>query len=211
MRFQISIGLFLVSCSGAYSQHRGVFSPITPPVVRHVPPMSVRPPISARGMRPPVEWWRCGRSNAMSGAIIPYVVPYPVYSNGGYDPDLPNLYEQQLPTVMAEMPPQRRAPPVVINQYIPDPSPAPLPANSTLPVYQVPASPQPEPVEPQRPKFFIALKAGLASTASEYWVENGTLHYIAAHGNHNQVSLDLVDRQTSARLNHGEEFELPRQ
>jgi hypothetical protein len=49
---------------------------------------------------------------------------------------------------------------------------------------------------------FIAFK-GRICTAIAYWVQGDTLHYITAQGSHNQVSLVLVDRQTSAKLNSG--------
>jgi endonuclease YncB( thermonuclease family) len=49
---------------------------------------------------------------------------------------------------------------------------------------------------------FIAFK-GHVCTAIAYWVQGDTLHYITAQGSHNQVSLVLVDRTTSAKLNSG--------
>ena len=110
---------------------------------------------------------------------------------------------------MAGTLPQQPAPPVIINQYVPEPGPTPPAQNSTVQVYQAPTSPQPEPAEPQRPMIFIALKDGWVYTASDYGVERGTLHYITTQGTHSQVSLDLVDREKSARLNSGREFSLP--
>jgi hypothetical protein len=50
--------------------------------------------------------------------------------------------------------------------------------------------------------FFIALK-DLICTAIAYWVQGDTLHYITSAGSHNQVSLALVDRATSQKLNAG--------
>jgi hypothetical protein len=41
--------------------------------------------------------------------------------------------------------------------------------------------------------------------AIAYWVQGQTLHYVTPGGDHNQVSLALVDRQMSARLNSGPE------
>ena len=227
MRLLISIGLVLVSSSGAYSQHRGGFSPVVaPPVVRTAPPICIRPPAQPWGVqqqfgaRPPVGWWRHNRFNRVNGAIIPYVVPYPIFTGDGYASEMPYPpypYEQMQPQpqqqppppVTVVMPPQQSAPPATINQYVPDADPAPPPENSSVQVYQVPASPRPEPAEPPRPAFFIALKDGWVYTTSQYWVESGTLHYITAQGTHNQVSLNLVDRQTSARLNRGRDFQLP--
>jgi endonuclease YncB( thermonuclease family) len=51
-------------------------------------------------------------------------------------------------------------------------------------------------------QVFIAFK-GHICTAIAYWVQGDTLHYITAQGSHNQVSLVLVDRPTSAKLNSG--------
>jgi hypothetical protein len=71
----------------------------------------------------------------------------------------------------------------------------------TEPVPTERACPQPErelPVE-----FFIALKDGWVTGAVAYWIREETLHYITFQGSHNMVSLDLVDRQRSARLNEG--------
>jgi hypothetical protein len=43
-------------------------------------------------------------------------------------------------------------------------------------------------------------------------VQSETLHYISSQGGHNMVSLDLVDRDLSAKLNRGGrvEFVLPK-
>jgi hypothetical protein len=49
--------------------------------------------------------------------------------------------------------------------------------------------------------FFIALKDGTVHVAVAYWVVDGTLHYLTLEGNHNQVSLDLINRALSARMN----------
>lgn len=55
---------------------------------------------------------------------------------------------------------------------------------------------------------FIALKDSRVYTAVAYWVQGETLHYITPNGSHNQVSLDLVDRNLSSRLNAGRLVEL---
>jgi hypothetical protein len=57
-------------------------------------------------------------------------------------------------------------------------------------------------------QVFIALKDSRVYTAVAYWVQGETLHYITPGGIHNQVSLDLVDRKLSARLNAGRLVEL---
>jgi endonuclease YncB( thermonuclease family) len=69
------------------------------------------------------------------------------------------------------------------------------------------------PVEPpaENVTFLIALKDSSVYTAVAYWVEGDTLHYITPQGRHNQVSLELVDRALSEKLNQGRkvEFKLP--
>jgi hypothetical protein len=52
-------------------------------------------------------------------------------------------------------------------------------------------------------QFFIALKDGWVTTAAAYWISERTLHYITPQGSHNMVSLELIDRPRSARLNEG--------
>jgi hypothetical protein len=49
--------------------------------------------------------------------------------------------------------------------------------------------------------FFIALKNGTVFVGVAYWIVDGTLHYLTLEGSHNQVSLDLIDRATSAKMN----------
>jgi hypothetical protein len=55
------------------------------------------------------------------------------------------------------------------------------------------------------------MKDGWVYIARAYWVENDTLHYITLQGGHDQVSLPLVNREVSIRLNakRGDEFQLP--
>lgn len=56
--------------------------------------------------------------------------------------------------------------------------------------------------------FYVALTDNSVYTAVAYWVEDGTLNYITPQGRHNQVSLALVNRATTARLNQGSQFQL---
>ncbi|MEK7409097.1 MAG: hypothetical protein AAB225_28885 [Acidobacteriota bacterium] len=133
-------------------------------------------------------------------------VIYPVYVGGFYPYDQPAY--QQPPNVTIIMPPQPQAqpvPPVTINQSF-----APEPVRSSIQTYQAPAPP-PVP-EPEGVIFLIALKDSSVYSAVAYWLEGDTLHYITPQGKHNQVSLDLVDRAVSEKLNQGRkvEFRLPR-
>ncbi len=136
---------------------------------------------------------------------------YPVYV-GGYSPYEQPAYQQQPPNITIVMPPQPQAQPVspvTINQSF-----APEPVRSSIQTYQAPApAPVPVPVpESEGVIFLIALKDSSVYSAVAYWLEGDTLHYITPQGKHNQVSLDLVDRAISEKLNQGRkvEFRLPR-
>jgi hypothetical protein len=85
------------------------------------------------------------------------------------------------------------------------------PDTSGLRMYQAPTNPVAEPNPGDQVLFYIALTDSSVYTAVAYWVDGETLHYITPQGKHNQVSLALVDRDLSARLNQGHkgEFNLP--
>ena len=49
--------------------------------------------------------------------------------------------------------------------------------------------------------YLIAFKDHRVVQALGFWMESGTLHYISANYSVNQVTLDLIDREASRRLN----------
>jgi len=59
--------------------------------------------------------------------------------------------------------------------------------------------------------YLVALKDHSIVQALGYWLETGTLHYVSAEYALNQVSIGLVDRELSQRLNdeRGIPFKLP--
>lgn len=59
--------------------------------------------------------------------------------------------------------------------------------------------------------YLIALNDHTIVQALGYWMEGSTLHYVSAEHTLNQISIDLVDRDLSQRLNdeRGLEFRLP--
>ncbi len=63
----------------------------------------------------------------------------------------------------------------------------------------------------QSPNYLIAFKDHTIYSAVAYWVDGDTLHYFTTPTTHNQVSLALVDRDLTARLNHeaGVDLKLP--
>jgi len=49
--------------------------------------------------------------------------------------------------------------------------------------------------------YLIAFKDHSIYSAVAYWVDGDTLHYFTTGNTHNQVSLSLVDRDLTKRLN----------
>jgi len=138
--------------------------------------------------------------------VVPMI--WPVYVGGFYP------YEPTQPNVTIITPPQQ-APPVIINQYFGTDAGPTLVRESasereTVHTYQVPVRTPSEPPA-DRVTFLIALKDSSVYSALAYWIEGETLHYITTQGKHNQVSLELVDREVSEKLNRGRqvEFRLP--
>lgn len=163
-----------------------------------------------------------GRRRGGGGVVWP--MPYPVYVADPYG------YEQpQPPNVTIVMPPvqpQPSAPPVTIQQYFTEGATPQVreytpegeeitrqtpESSGNVRTYRAPAAKPAAPPDDDRIMFMIALKDSSVYTAAAYWVEGETLHYITTHGEHNQVSVDLVDRATSDKLNRGRKvpFRLP--
>ena len=72
------------------------------------------------------------------------------------------------------------------------------------------SAPAQDPQSEERKSVLIAFKDHTIYAAFTYWLEGETLHYVTVHGTHNQVSLGLVDRELTERLNRerGVEFRL---
>jgi hypothetical protein len=128
------------------------------------------------------------------------VVAYPVYISG-YDSSYigaqaPADYQQQQPNVTVVMPPEQTPVSVIINNYYPgattdNPNAGPTPQQAAE-----------EAAAASEPSYYlIAYKDHTIYAAVAYWVEGDTLHYFTAGNTHNQVSLSLVDRDLTARLN----------
>jgi hypothetical protein len=90
---------------------------------------------------------------------------------------------------------------------------------SGLKLYQAPPShPYADAAAAQRSQasdqptiYLIALRDHTIVQALGYWMEGSTLHYVSAEHTLNQLSIDLVDRDLSQRLNdeRGLDFRLP--
>jgi hypothetical protein len=196
--------------AGALPSRTGVTPPITPPITN--PPITTpTPPIGAvGGWRKPGGWSPAGQEQPAVVAM-PYAAPYPVYVDSQDPPaDPENPQESPSPTAVAPQPQT-----TIVLAPTPQPGPA-VPNTGLAPCGRAPDSPpalplaRPVPVN-DPPSFYIAMNDGWVYIARAYWVENDTLHYITDHGRHNQVSLGLVNREVSMRLNakRADEFHLP--
>jgi hypothetical protein len=131
-----------------------------------------------------------------------YVSAYPVYV-GGFD----NGYASQEPA------PAQRATPVMI-QAGPDGDFTTVPQNFDRSGYERPHSQitavEEEPAAPEAPRYLLAFKDHTIYSAVAYWADGETLHYFTNGNTHNQVSMSLVDRPLTERLNRelGIEFSL---
>jgi hypothetical protein len=152
------------------------------------------------------------------------LVPYPVFYGGGY---YDSFQAPPAATPASEYDlnyPAQRAPVVIINQNFrpdvvnPDDSYAP-PPQAAYTRDRAPDAPPPaariannDRDDDEATIYLIVLQDHTIFAAVAYWVEGDTLNYVTREGNHNRVTLDLVDRDLSYRLN-GErrvDFKLPR-
>lgn len=207
----ISVSLFLASGLSAQSGSQRVSRvPVTrnPPTGTRVTPRVANP---AGGVGYPAgQGQNFGRGTAGvgSGMII-----YPIYVSGYSDPSYmaaqspaPDDQQQMQPDVNAGMQPQQQQQPtpvpVIINNYYPGATtdnpaagqPIPQPVTVQPAADAAPAS---EPSE----YYLIACKDHTIYAAVAYWVDGETLHYFTAGNKQNQVSLNQVDRDLTARLN----------
>lgn len=211
MKSLFAVGLVAIFSAGALAQHRGgaptLLGPSYPGVGGALPivnPFSGSMPFPQRlgatiGGFPSYT----GRSGyGRRGSHRRGYIGYAGY--GGY----PMLYPVFGPLGEAydQPPEQPAAPPVAIDQNF-GPQAQPAEERPAIQSYSAPSPPRPEPPEDQ-PLFFIGLTDNSVYTAVAYWVEGGTLNYITPQGRHNQVSLPLIERETTARLNRGSKFQL---
>lgn len=203
MRQFVRVVLLLVLLITAAAQRRG-FAPMPRPAPPSVTQPIATPPTATFGAWRKPEGPSRSRSEQPSVVVMPYAAPYPVYVDS-----------QQAPPAEGGNPEQYMAPPP------PPATPPPQPAAAAPSAGLAPCggAPNPPPVLPTArpapkddpPSFYIAMNDGWVYLARAYWVENDTLHYLTGNGLHNQVSLALVNRDISTRLNakRADEFHLP--
>jgi hypothetical protein len=154
--------------------------------------------------------------------VLPVYVPIPIGGGFGWGWNEPQ-------TVVVPQPVQVANPPVVVinqnyrpeqvNPVLRDYSDArlPEPGAGGLRIYEARPSPAAEPARDPQPSdkpviYLIALNDSSVLSAVAYWVEGDTLNYVTPKQVINRVSLALVDRDLSQRLNgeRGVELRLPR-
>jgi len=205
----------LVCAAGLFAQYRGsatpyitggppsvVFPAGTPgnyPGLTRFPYNPVYPAGGGPQLRVPYSS-SYNRSYRGTGGFI-YSYPYPVYV-GNYDSSA-GAYTDQYGAV----PPQAAAAPssaapIIINIGIPGAAGAPpAPSGPPASAYE-PEPPQQEDNSGAEPAhYLIALRDHTIYSAVAYWVDGSTLHYFTSGNVHNQVSLSLVDRELTDRLN----------
>jgi hypothetical protein len=181
---------------------------------------------------------RRGNGRANSGASY---VGVPVFGSAGgvfspppgqYDPifGVYNPGVQYQPSDSDYSAQQQPTPTVIINQYFQPQTahpvfhdytnvPLPPPGRGVAPNSRTYAPPPDGPSgndaasagNSEQPIFLIAMKDHTIYPALAFWIDGDTLNYVTMQGTPNRVSLSLVDRELSLRLNdeRGLAFKLP--
>ena len=138
---------------------------------------------------------------------------YPVYVGGYGEP----AYDQP-PGQAPVQPPQNitviyppQAAPVITSPYGQPMAPAMQPPDREQPISPYQPQAQNNDEQPERDHYLIAFKDHTIYSVVAYWVSGDTLHYFTPGNVHNQVSLSLVDRDLTIRLNResGVDVQLP--
>jgi len=115
-----------------------------------------------------------------------YDTQYPGYAGQ------PVQQQQQQPNVIVVYPQM----PGVMTQY----GPPDMSAQQPEPTIHSQTS---EPPAAEGTHILLAFKDHTIYSAIAYWVEGDTLHYFTDANTHNQVSVELIDRDLTAKLNQG--------
>jgi hypothetical protein len=143
--------------------------------------------------------------NSGGGVVyVPFAYPVyggPVYGGEGYGYGDPSQPPQQPPQNVTVVYPPQPAPMMMR----PPGGPPPDVPHSMIQEYG-PNQPAPAADNTQQQEstyYLLAFKDHSIYSAVGYWVQGDTLHYITTGNVHNQVSVSLVDRETTQQLNKG--------
>jgi hypothetical protein len=198
MRTLVGFGFSLLLATGLFAQHRGGFSNPHPfpqgTFSKGVFPAGVTRPggtVARQNFRRQPSVPGAGRT----GTVIVY--GYPLYVGGYVDNTYPaEPAPQQQPDITVNDSSQ----PVqsVIQDFGPDDAQDPTTPTAAADDLQ----PMVEPDSTAEPShYLIAFKDHTIYSAVAYWVDGDTLHYFTSANTHNQVSLSLIDRDLTERLN----------
>jgi hypothetical protein len=214
MRTLVGSGLWLLLATGLFAQHHGGFR--NPhPFAQGTFSNAVLPgsaprlggPFAGQNFRRQPSVPAAGRSGTVITYGYPVVYAYPVYV-GGY---LDNAFPAEPPP---EQPPSStmidlsQPAPAVVEDFSSDDAQDP----TTPTAAAADSQPVEEPASTHEPShYLIAFKDHTIYSAVAYWVDGDTLHYFTSGNTHNQVSLSLIDRDLTERLNKesGLEVKLP--
>jgi hypothetical protein len=223
MRTLVGFGLSLLLAAGLLAQHRGGFSnprPFAQGTFGDVVFPGGWPQITVPGsITDPTFGMRLAGTVAGSGfrgrpsgygtrspgTVFAY--GYPVFVGGYGDNAYPaEPAPQQQPDITVIDPPQPA--PAIVERFgsddAQDPTTPTAAADDLQPVEEPPSTAEPS-------HYLIAFKDHSIYSAVAYWVDGDTLHYFTSGNTHNQVSVSLVDRDLTERLNEesGLELKLP--
>ena len=138
-----------------------------------------------------------------------YIGSYPPISGGfGFWGGYPCEADYPYPGLYAEEPP---APPNVFvtapagGQAFPQPAAPVRPAQSVIHEYKWPKNDEPG---GGATTFTIALKDGSQRFAGAAWIQGGKLYYLDSEDRQQSLSSDVIDRQTTDRLNEEKHLRL---
>jgi hypothetical protein len=208
MRTLVGFGFSLLLATGLFAQHRGGFSnprPFPQGIFGNVvfPAGATRP----SGMVARQGLWRQPSVPGPRRTATVIIYGYPVYVGGYVDTTNP---AEPAPQPQPDTPVNDSSQPApAVIQYFgsddaQDPTTPTAAAEDSQPVEE-PASI----AEPSH--YLIAFKDHSIYSAVAYWVDGDTLHYFTSGNTHNQVSVSLVDRDLTERLNKesGLEVKIP--
>jgi hypothetical protein len=176
-------------------------------------PTPLLPAFGVANLGPSVGQGRSSRRSSSVYAVPVYVGGYGYGYGSGYGSGYGGYDNPYPPDATAGAPPPQQPNVVVVYPQAPQP-----PAGDRSVVYGPPpqaglAQPyEDQAAGPEAPHFLIAFKDHTIYSAIAYWVDGDTLHYFTSGNTHNQVSLSLVDRDLTERLNResGTDLRLPR-
>ncbi len=126
----------------------------------------------------------------------------------------PQQPQQQQPNTTIVFPPQQpqpQQPNSVMIQAGPDGQYTTTGQRPGGTIYDVPQDGSAQGPGTDTPRFLLAFKDRTIYSVIAYWTDGDTLHYFTSGNVHNQVSMSLIDRELTERLNRelGIEFKLP--